>query len=212
MSPSAPPRIAIAEAERVAAASPCAKSKHGVVAFRTFEVFGPIVSHGATIIAAGFNGPPGARGCDGSAECRASCSKRCVHAEMRAIRMIHPDDAEIGRIELVHVKIGKDGRVVPGGGPSCWQCSREVLDSDGIKAVWLFEHVDPLCPGPDCSMCNGEACNMCAASYAGDACDHDVIERHKGEPPEPPGVWHRYTAEEFHRQTCRNAEVYDGAR
>jgi len=43
------------------------------------------------------------------------------------------------------------------------------------------------CPGEDCPMCNGEACNLCGAGCWGGMgfgttkprCEHDVIERHK---------------------------------
>lgn len=39
------------------------------------------------------------------------------------------------------------------------------------------------CPGPDCWMCNGQACNLCGAGcWMGCAavyCDHDVMDRHE---------------------------------
>jgi hypothetical protein len=42
------------------------------------------------------------------------------------------------------------------------------------------------CPGPDCLMCNGEACNKCGAGCwehrippARPPCEHDVDERHE---------------------------------
>lgn len=65
-----------------------------------------------------------------------------MHAEARAIRAASiriqrgraPDT-----VELVHAKIGIDDRLVAGDGPSCWQCSKEILDA-GISAVWLFEY------------------------------------------------------------------------
>lgn len=40
------------------------------------------------------------------------------------------------------------------------------------------------CPGPDCIMCSGEACNLCGAGCWNNSertCDHDVIDRH-GDP------------------------------
>lgn len=46
---------------------------------------------------------------------------------------------------------------------------------------------DPDCPGPDCPLCNGAACEKCGAgatrnpSVDGVRCDHDTMERH--EPP-----------------------------
>ena len=40
---------------------------------------------------------------------------------------------------------------------------------------------DPECPGPDCLMCNGAACNKCGAGCWGrpeKPCDHATDERH----------------------------------
>jgi deoxycytidylate deaminase len=65
-----------------------------------------------------------------------SCSKRCVHAEMRAIR------TNARGADVVHVKIDEHGELVAGGGPSCWQCSREILDA-GCKGAWLYEQSQP---------------------------------------------------------------------
>jgi hypothetical protein len=130
---------AIAAARR----SPCAKSKRGVVIYR----------HG--IVGVGFNGQPSGE-CGGSGGvCWPVCHKVCVHAEMRAIREAlqrpgcHtslPDLHEPGHrphallhdpgYRLVHVKV-IDGALVASGGPSCWQCSREILDV-GLAGVWLF--------------------------------------------------------------------------
>jgi hypothetical protein len=43
-------------------------------------------------------------------------------------------------LDLVHVKV-VDSQVVPGGGPSCWQCSRLVVEV-GLRGVWLYEKHD----------------------------------------------------------------------
>jgi hypothetical protein len=46
---------------------------------------------------------------------------------------------------------------------------------------------EPECPGPDCLMCNGEACNLCGAGCWNNAapfCDHASDERHQ-DPPNP---------------------------
>jgi site-specific DNA-cytosine methylase len=48
--------------------------------------------------------------------------------------------------DLVHVELGPDGGVVPCDGPSCWQCSREILDVGFVGGVWLYEHI-LLAPG-----------------------------------------------------------------
>lgn len=117
--------------------SPCAKSKRGVV------VFHPV---SGAMIGTGFNGMPRGFSCSGTDECREMCSKRCVHAEERAIRQalfrllgsrITNQDQPLDGFEAVHVKV-VDGKLVPGGAPSCWQCSRTVLDV-GLKAFWLYE-------------------------------------------------------------------------
>jgi hypothetical protein len=99
-----------------------------------------------------------------------------VHAEVQAVRHAWHEFALEYGAELVHVKIDSDGKLEAGGGPSCWQCSREILDA-GIAAVWLYERVAPM-PGPDIYNISTERCE----------------------------IWHRYTAEEFHRVTCANAK------
>jgi hypothetical protein len=42
---------------------------------------------------------------------------------------------------------------------------------------------EPECPGPDCLMCNGEACNLCGAGCWNNRpdkrCEHAVDERHR---------------------------------
>jgi deoxycytidylate deaminase len=152
------PKIVVTKAREVALMSPCAKSKRGVVIFHP----------SGNIVAMGCNRPPRigwppqlhgveqtmrARECDGSAACRESCAKRCIHAESTAVRTLvysfaqtmlemrvtdqRRQRAMLGEFELVHVKIGADGDLVAGGGPSCWQCSREILDV-GIGFVWLY--------------------------------------------------------------------------
>lgn len=175
--PTAPPDVVIAAAESAARESPCAKSARGAV---IYEPAGAVYTS-MRIVTVGYNGPPSPITCDGSPSCRRDCGKRCVHAEARAVRGLTPDDREwpgptFGHLELVHVKLGEDGRLVAGGPPICWQCSREILDV-GIGAVWLFERVPA------------------AFSSTG-----KIVPSH--------GVWRRYTAEEFHRVTIKNCEVY----
>lgn len=115
--------IAIEEARK----SPCAKSKRGAVAFSDDGS-----RAGRLLFGVGCNGPA-LGGCDGSEACKASCGKRCVHAEARAIR-----GAAGATCDVVHVKIDERGELAAGGGPSCWQCSRDILDA-GISGVWLYE-------------------------------------------------------------------------
>lgn len=76
----APPREIIELAENLAAQSPCAKSKRGVVAYAEHPSF-----DGPRVVGSGFNGPPRPFRCYGDESCRATCNKYCVHAELRAI-------------------------------------------------------------------------------------------------------------------------------
>lgn len=121
----------IAAARHAATLSPCAKSNRGAV------VFDPNTGR---IVGRGWNHQPIGYACDGSAACRAACGELCIHAEDAAIRAVPSNlllDGQMHGLDLVHVKV-VDGQVVPGGGPSCWQCSRLVVDV-GIKGVWLYE-------------------------------------------------------------------------
>ena len=71
--------------------------------------------------------------------CRQSCAKRCIHAESKALKLAmvaEPDGSPDWA--MIHVKIDADGNLVADGGPSCWQCSREILDAE-IAGIWLFE-------------------------------------------------------------------------
>lgn len=114
-----------ADLVRAAQSGPCAKSKRAVF----------IVRPSGVVVGRGVNAQPGPFECDGSEGCRATCSKLCVHAEMAALR--HAGRDAIGA-HLIHVKAVADkvvGEV--SGPPSCWQCSREILDA-GISMVWLL--------------------------------------------------------------------------
>lgn len=118
--------------------SPCAKSKRGVVAFTSDSW----TSQPFVIVGEGFNGPPRGFTCGGDDACRASCAKYCVHAELRALWSAHDAFTFAGHatnkaVHLVHVKV-VEGELVAGGGPSCWQCSRQLLDM-GAAGIWLFE-------------------------------------------------------------------------
>lgn len=144
----APPDWIVSRAEIVATRSPCAKSRRGVVLFdRVLELrrqamngddvpanlFGAQAS--LIVVSDGWNRPAaGFDWCDGSDRCKATCSKRCVHAEMMALS----ESRGIQGLDLLHVKIGDDKRLVGGGGPSCWQCSRLISESS-INGVWLYE-------------------------------------------------------------------------
>lgn len=149
-----PPHWVIERARRAAVLSPCHKSKRGAAIYdpeheqSRFNAIGrdsdasdpdtdPMSPAADSICyAQAHNGPPAPYKCDGSFECRMDCPKICIHAEQRAILAVI-GLTELTHLELVHVKV-VDGRVVPGGGPSCWQCSRLVVEV-GLKGVWLYE-------------------------------------------------------------------------
>lgn len=144
----APPDYAIEAARNAALRSPCQKSQRGVAAFsrESADAFerspprkdGAFTVRQLVVTGIGFNGPPKGFLCDGSEACRTDCAKFCLHAEHRAIRAAGILD-DVGDLELVHVKVVL-GKVVAGGPPSCWQCSREILDV-GVRGVWLYEDV-----------------------------------------------------------------------
>ena len=103
--------------------SPCSKSKRGVVIWASFP------SSAAPVL--GFNGPPPGFTCYGTEVCRESCSKICVHAEIRALMK-----ASREHTDLLHVKV-QGGAAVASGPPSCPHCSKSILDSP-IRRVWLL--------------------------------------------------------------------------
>lgn len=183
------PRPTQAEAERAlkwavhaASRSRCAKSQRGVV------IWLPGDRHP---LSDGTNHQPSPHKCDGSDACRSNCAKLCVHAEADALVNM-PDFEFLARdhgFHMLHVKV-VDGRPVPSGPPSCWQCSRLILDTKAISTMWLLHaeglrsystaefhrltlehnHLPVLTEGPThirCPFC-GEAggpglCNSCQA-------------------------------------------------
>lgn len=130
-------------ASLVAIGSGCDKSKRGVVVFHR-DI--------PTALGVGHNHPPAPMRCDGSDLCRAECNKICVHAEQAAILDVCRADGIREGSQLLHIKvmpfpwpneppwfIWRNGPIylpVPSGPPSCWQCSRFVLEA-GIAKVWL---------------------------------------------------------------------------
>ncbi len=131
----APSQELIDWALRVAARPGCIKSRRSVV------IFDPLRG---VPVAAGRNAQPLPFRCDGSAACRRDCNKLCVHAEQVALSEFERGgfswiDRSGSRehFQFVHVK-SVDGELVPSGGPSCWQCSRAILES-GLGGVWLYE-------------------------------------------------------------------------
>jgi len=146
----APPDYVIEAARKAALRSPCQKSKRGVAAFYREDAermeldstFAEVViatqnRDNVVIASVGWNSPPKGFLCDGSAECRRDCAKFCLHAEHRAIRAAGVIDGLCDDLELVHVKVIGE-QIAAGGPPSCWQCSREIVDV-GVHGVWLYE-------------------------------------------------------------------------
>ena len=79
-----------------------------------------------------------------------------MHAEARALEHATESDYHEWwppntRSYMAHIKV-RSSRVdvphwgaVPGGGPSCVYCSKQILDSTRIHGIWLYE----LTSGPE---------------------------------------------------------------
>lgn len=80
------------------------------------------------------------------------------------------------------------------GGTCSEACAVAVIDgaarrhdaATAIRAtIWTATRSCPApsqettCPGPDCSLCNGEVCMRCLPISGAPPCDHDVVERHQ---------------------------------
>lgn len=117
-------RDALKDAVIAAAHSGCQKSRRGVVIFHR---------HLGGLLTSGANHPPAPFKCDGSKACRKSCNKICIHAEEDAILKV---GTPLHGYEMLHVKV-VGGEAVASGGPSCWQCSRDILQA-GFERMWLL--------------------------------------------------------------------------
>lgn len=113
-------RTAASFAIEVSKKSTCVKSNRGVV----------VVSSDLKTVVYGYNDPPAPFACMG---CGDSCNRVAIHAEERAL-LKNPEAARGG--DLLHVKTVK-GVPVPSGPPSCWQCSRMIVEA-GVARVWLL--------------------------------------------------------------------------
>jgi hypothetical protein len=192
-----PPSDSISRAEEEARqgrqrSGGCIKSNRGASVF-TLERF-------TTCKGGGYNGPPGDFRCTGTDDCRKRCGSICQHAEVRAIHEAMLTPPAYGgpplpsSCGLVHVKIGTDGLVMPGGPPSCPSCSGMILDVGFIAEVWLYEE--------------SVRCGLCEAGVAFVA---DGVHRIGRGPATMPcriskPAWRRYTAEEFHRRSLEGAK------
>lgn len=72
-------------------------------------------------------------------------------------------------------------RGIPPVRPSARLVPAAEADADPNQRGPLLAATAPVCPGPDCPMCNGEACDKCNPGPGRPRCDHDGQERH--EPP-----------------------------
>lgn len=101
-------------------------------------------------------------------------------------------------VDLIHVELAPDGCVVACGGPSCWQCAREVLDVGFVRGVWLYETLprEPCYGGWGVSIghryMDGEREVLCPIC-GGDGFKGPIV-----------GVWRRRSAEEFYATTLHN--------
>ena len=120
--PKPPPAQAIEEARRAGAASPCCKSQRGVVVFAKNKV-----------VSSGTNHPPTGWSCLNNEECRESCSKICIHAEIDALKKYSGTKP----VEVLHLKV-ENGIGVPSGPPSCVLCSKEMAEDDRVEGIWLW--------------------------------------------------------------------------
>lgn len=118
----------VAEAVRASAFSSCEKSTRGVVLFHPSSPEVPMFP--------GWNHTPKGFACTGTQTCRQNCNKICVHAEQHSLLQLSPKYRSDGW-HLVHVKT-VNHKLVPSGPPSCWQCSRLILDCGAVSDVWLF--------------------------------------------------------------------------
>lgn len=166
-----PPEEIIAAAVAAACLSSCVKSKRGAAVY----IPG---SWGNKLIGTGFNGQPDPFVCKG--QCIESCSRLAIHAEERAIRTAIATVSGVARVplsalrvDLVHAKV-IGGELVAGGGPSCWACSKTILDV-GISGVWLYQE------------------DKVTTTFENDTPSKLVIE---------PTGWRRYTARDFHLATA----------
>lgn len=65
---------------------------------------------------------------------------------------------------------------------------------------------EAVCPGPDCMMCTGEACDKCGAGCWSNErnCTHDVVERHEGPDctGKQPATWTQEQIDQVHAEAA----------
>jgi len=195
-----PPSWAVQQAVEAAKMSPCQKAKVGIAVYACERRLGDGQELVHETKAAGHNGPPWwptwsidelessgpmsprARPlCDGSVACRRDCSRRCVHAEARALDAILPVLFHRSRLlRLVHARLDSSGVLAACDGPSCGECSKMILDR-GIGGIWLYERA--LVPDTTPELVG-------SGVMVESAC------------------WRYYPALEFHDATCQRLRIY----
>jgi|CXWL01.1.fsa_nt_gi deoxycytidylate deaminase len=104
--------------------SNCQKSTRGCVIYNPRTAW----------FAIGFNSPPQPLFCSG--KCFDNCNKFAIHAEQMCINEALKIHRSAFGCVIAHVKtVG--GNLVPSGEPSCWQCSRAMLEA-GLSGMWLY--------------------------------------------------------------------------
>ncbi len=104
----------------------------------------------------------------------------------------HRDHVTFGSFELyiaetLEIVIRKGDRWVSLSADECMSAVEQLERMAGYVAEAEPRRArdEPKCPGPDCVMCNGEACNKCGAGLrrsdlmAVRPCEHDVVQRHE---------------------------------
>lgn len=91
------------------------------------------------------------------------------------------NDYRLNGVSMTFWLFTKGERAVKGEGKTDAEALNEVRNRLGLPIPGVI--AEPECPGPDCPLCSGEACDLCGAGLNVDPnrppCDHDVIERHK---------------------------------
>lgn len=143
----APPDNVVGLAVAYANKSGCAKSHRGVALYHAPHLPKGWLEGRPWLPIAACNAPPWPFRCgrnnahmpksyrDGV--CPDHCSKLAVHAEQAVLIKAMKEGMPINRVAvMVHVKtVG--GKLVHSGGPSCWQCSKLMVEA-GVLGIWLY--------------------------------------------------------------------------
>ena len=136
------PETAIWWAAHIARASPCAKSKRGVMIFDEGADPNDPYSPSVGLCAMAHNHPTWPFRCDGSEACRGACRDVAIHAEQAALIACAQNRIDPRGLSLLHVKVGDQPPhgwcAIPGKGPCCVPCSKLILEAQ-IRWIYLYE-------------------------------------------------------------------------